>query len=76
MEQQDFNVVFKFAAYRRDGKTRCTYRVIRTLDDRFIIQGYGSAMKQWFNEYIDIVWFKSLDELFRSKEFRILFTEI
>ena len=71
--ERDYNVVFKFAAYRRDGKTRCTYRVIRTLDDRFIIQGYISNLRQWVNEYIDLVWFRSMGDLFASKEFRFLF---
>lgn len=67
------NVVFKFSVYLKDGKSRITYRVIRTEDDDFIIQEYGSGMKMWFNSFENNVKFHSMHELFRSRFFRCLF---
>ena len=71
----DFNVMFKFSVYT--GKQeRTTYRVIRTLDDQFIVQEFLPNCKEWINAFGKNGAYRDMDALFRSRHFRVLFTQI
>lgn len=77
-------VIAKFACYDKVhgqiAKTMTTYRIVETTDSYshvcYRIQSYLQNLKKWTNEYIDVVHWSTLDGLYNSREFKILFGEL
>lgn len=74
-------VISKFACYDKvDAKTMTTYRIVETTDEYshvcYRIQFYARFAKKWCNEYQDFVHWSTLDSLYNSREFRILFGQL
>lgn len=58
-------------------KTQTTYRIVKYTDEygcvRYRIQEYLSGIKQWTDTYQTFVHWSTLQSLFMSEQFRILF---